>query len=82
MPGARGLPLMLAVEHLSRNPRQISQNQVPLIHDVIPLFDILTTAMDDFIDNIDLHPTVCAAALQGSLLMNKYYSLTDDSIAF
>jgi hypothetical protein len=38
--------------------------------------------MDDFIDNIDLHPTVRAAALRGSLLMNKYYSLTDDSIAF
>ena len=52
---------------------QISQNSVPLIHDVILLFDILTTAMDDFIDNVDLHPTVCAAALCGSHIMSKYY---------
>jgi hypothetical protein len=43
--------------------KQISQNQVPLVHDIIPLFNILSTAMDDFIDNNDLHPTVCAAAL-------------------
>ena len=55
---------------------------MPLIHDVIPLFDILTTAMDDFIDNVNLHPTVHAAALRGSQIMSKYYSLTDDSIAF
>jgi hypothetical protein len=38
--------------------------------------------MDDFIDNNDLHPTVRAAALRGSLMMNKYYSLTDDSNVF
>lgn len=55
---------------------------MPLIHDVIPLFDILTTAMDDFIDNVNLHGAVHAAALCGSKVMSKYYSLTDDSIAF
>jgi hypothetical protein len=41
----------------------ISQNQVPLIHDVIPLFHILSTAMSNFINNEDLHSTIHAAAL-------------------
>ena len=36
--------------------------------------------MDDFIDNED--PVIRSAALRGSLMMNKYYSLTDESITF
>jgi hypothetical protein len=38
--------------------------------------------MDDFIDTVSLHPSIRAAALRGSLMMNKYYALTDDSIVF
>jgi hypothetical protein len=38
--------------------------------------------MDDFIDDAGLHPVVRSAALRGSLMMNKYYSLTDKSMAF
>lgn len=38
--------------------------------------------MDNFIDTVALHPSVQAAVLCGSLMMNKYYALTDDSIAF
>jgi hypothetical protein len=38
--------------------KKISQNRVPLIHDVIPIVNILMTAMDDFIDNSSIHPTI------------------------
>jgi hypothetical protein len=38
--------------------QKISQNKKPLIHNVIPIVNILTTAMDDFIDDMSLHLTV------------------------
>jgi hypothetical protein len=38
--------------------KKISQNKVPLIYEVIPIVDILTTAMDDFMDDESLHSTV------------------------
>ncbi|KAF7358401.1 Zinc finger BED domain-containing protein 4 [Mycena venus] len=62
--------------------QKISQNRVPLIHEVIPIFDVLTGAMDDFIDNPELSPCVRAAAMRGQVMMNKYYALSDDSIFF
>jgi hypothetical protein len=38
--------------------KKISQNKVPLIYEVILIVNILTTAMDDFIDDESLHSTV------------------------
>lgn len=61
---------------------KISQSRIPLIHEVIPIFDVLTGALDEFIDNIALPNVVRAAALRGLTMMNKYYELTDDSIVF
>jgi hypothetical protein len=60
----------------------MSQSKTPLLHEVIPLFDIITGHLERFIDNTDNFPAVCAAAQQGHAMMNKYYGLTDESIMY
>ena len=62
--------------------KKFSKSKVPLIHHVIPIFDIITTALEDHIDNNALPLVVCHAALRGYLMLNKYYTLTDDSIVY
>ena len=62
--------------------KKISRSHVPLIHEVIPIFDVLTAVLDEFLDNTALLPAVRAAALRGIIMMNKYYALTDDSAIF
>ena len=61
---------------------EISKNKIPLIHQVIPIFDIITTALEDTIDNDTLPLVVRHAALRGFFMLNKYYSLTDESIVY
>jgi hypothetical protein len=60
----------------------ISQNKVPLVHQVIPIFDIITSALDDYIDSDDLELAVRHAAHRGMLMLNKYYALADNSIVY
>jgi hypothetical protein len=60
----------------------ISQSKIPLIHEVIPIFDILSGALDEFIDDSQGIPVVRAAAYRGITMMNKYYALTDDSVVY
>jgi len=62
--------------------KKISKSKVPLIHHVIPIFDVVTTALEDHIDKSTLPLVVRHAALRGYLMLNKYYSLTDDSIVY
>jgi len=61
---------------------QISTNKIPLIHQVIPIFDIITTALEDNIENDALPLIVRHAALRGYYMLNKYYSLTDDAVVY
>jgi len=58
--------------------KQISS---PLLHHVIPLFDIITQKLDSFVDE-KLHPCVCIATTRGHAMLNKYYGLSDDSIMY
>lgn len=62
--------------------RKISQSNMPLLHEVIPVFDIITHALDDYIDDETMFPAVWAAARRGRAMMNKYYSITDESIMY
>ena len=62
--------------------KKICQNKVPLIHQVIPIIDIVSKALDEFIDDATLPPAICSAAVHGSLMLNKYYSKTDESVIF
>jgi hypothetical protein len=40
----------------------MSQSKTPLLHEVIPLFDIITGYLEWFIDNTNNFPAVRAAA--------------------
>jgi hypothetical protein len=62
--------------------KKMSQSQVPLLHEVIPLIDIITHHIDKFIDNTENFPAVRSAARQGRAMIDKYYGLTDESIVY
>ena len=61
---------------------EMSSSTRALVHEVIPYIDVLTSHLDDFADNLSLHPTVRAAAQRGREVLNKYYSRTDESIVY
>ena len=46
--------------------KKICQNKVLLIHQVIPIIDIVSKALDEFIDDATLPPAICSAAVYGS----------------
>ncbi|KAJ3490696.1 hypothetical protein NLJ89_g11414 [Agrocybe chaxingu] len=60
----------------------ISNSKIPLIHQVIPVFDTVTAALDESIDNEANELAVRHAALRGMLILNKYYALTDDAVVY
>jgi hypothetical protein len=62
--------------------RQISQSKTPLVHEVILIFDIITQALDEHAEDLTLLPAVRMAAVRGRVMLNKYYSLTNDSIIY
>jgi hypothetical protein len=62
--------------------KQMSQSKTPLLHHVIPVFDIITRALDDHSSDLTLSPAVRMAAFRGRTMLDKYYGLTDDSIVY
>ena len=60
----------------------MSQSSAPLIHQVIPLFDGITRALDDYAKDTKNIPAVRMAAIQSHKMLDKYYGLTDDSIVY
>ena len=62
--------------------KQVSQSKNPLVHEVIPIFDIVSRALDEHVSDITLPPSVRIAASRGCAMLNKYYGLTDDSIVY
>jgi len=60
----------------------MSQSKTPLVHEVIPIFDIIAQALDDYVDDATLPPAVRMAAVRGQAMLNKYYGLTDNSIVY
>ena len=62
--------------------KHISLHSMPLLHHVIPLFDIITRKLDGFVDDESLHPCVRHAAACGCAMLNKYYGLSDESIMY
>ncbi|KLO09608.1 hypothetical protein SCHPADRAFT_833804, partial [Schizopora paradoxa] len=61
---------------------RISQSRIPLLHEVIPMMDILTSMLNKTVTNTKLHIAVRAAAARGRVILDKYYSKTDDSITY
>ena len=60
----------------------MSSSKRALVHEVIPFIDLLTEHLDKFRNDEDLPPVVRAAAYRGRALLDKYYTLTDDSIVY
>jgi hypothetical protein len=60
----------------------VSEADIPLIHQIIPIIDALTSIFDKAIDNTSNHPLVRHAALRGLAMLNKYYSKTDDTVVY
>ncbi|SJL16081.1 uncharacterized protein ARMOST_19597 [Armillaria ostoyae] len=67
---------------LSVASERISSSGVPLLHEVIPLFDLLISKFEDIIIDTDLFPGVRAATIHGHAVLCKYYSKTDDSYMY
>ncbi len=53
-----------------------------LIQDVIPYMDILTNLVDKFRKDEKLAPSVRAAAQRGRVILDKYYTLTDETMIY
>jgi hypothetical protein len=60
----------------------MSQSKTPLVHNVIPIIDIITCALDDYSNDTALPPAVHMAAFRGCTMLDKYYGLTDESIVY
>lgn len=54
----------------------------PLLHQVIPVIDILTECLEDISSNSQYYSTIRAGAAKGLAVLNKYYSKTDESIMY
>ena len=59
---------------------RVSRSNVPLLHEIIPVIGILTTALEDTAEDGTKLMVVRAAAKRGLVVLNKYYSKTDESI--
>jgi hypothetical protein len=62
--------------------KQMSQSKTPLVHNVIPVIDIITQALNDYSDDTALPLAMHMATLNGRTLLDKYYGLTDESIVY
>lgn len=60
----------------------MSQSNIPLLHEVIPITDVLTAKLSGTIANPNVLPVVRTAAARGLKVLNKYYSATDESIMY
>ncbi|KAF8573602.1 hypothetical protein K439DRAFT_948840 [Ramaria rubella] len=57
-------------------------SSIPRVFEVILIIDILTATLDKFASDHAIFPAVRAAAAKGRHILDKYYSLTDDSIIY
>jgi hypothetical protein len=65
-----------------RATKDISQSRTPLVHEVIPIFDLISHILDGCVADGSLPSAVRVAAARGRTMLNKYYGLTDDSIVY
>jgi hypothetical protein len=61
---------------------RLSKNKIPLLHEVIPIIDILTDRLEDVSSDAKYLPSVRAGAAKGLAVLNKYYSKTDESVMY
>ena len=61
---------------------RMSQSKVPLLHEVIPLIDMLTHKLENTVTDHSLLPAIKSAAAKGLAVLHKYYSKSDESIMY
>lgn len=54
----------------------------PLIHEVIPVLDLATIYLESMIRDVRNLPVVRTAAARGLVVVDKYYSKTDESLMY
>ncbi|OJT01847.1 hypothetical protein TRAPUB_10054, partial [Trametes pubescens] len=62
--------------------KKISVSDRALVQDVIPYMDILTNLVDKFRKDEKLAPSVRATAQRGRVILDKYYTLTDETMIY
>ena len=62
--------------------KRMSQSGRPLLHQVLPLIDVLERMLLAKANDSSLHTSVRVAAMHGVSVLRKYYSKTDDSILY
>ncbi|KAF8572879.1 hypothetical protein K439DRAFT_1354379, partial [Ramaria rubella] len=62
--------------------KRLSSSIILHVFKVIPIIDILTATLDKFASDHAIFPAVHAAAAKGHHVLDKYYSLMDDSIIY
>jgi len=60
----------------------VSLAERPLIHHVIPLIDQLHSRLTDLCDNVAIHMAIRHAASNALVVLNKYYSRTDECVMY
>lgn len=60
----------------------MSVSKCPLLHEVIPMIDVLDSALVDASKNLNTHPAIQAGAALGCAVLNRYYGKTDESILY
>lgn len=61
---------------------RVSYSDIPLLHEIIPVIDILTSKLVNAVVNINLSIQIHFAAAMGYEVINRYYSATDESIMY
>ncbi|KAF8578273.1 hypothetical protein K439DRAFT_1362533, partial [Ramaria rubella] len=62
--------------------KRMSASKISWIFEVIPVIDLLTATLDQYASDKKFFPVVRSAAAKGCEILNKYYSLTDDSVVY
>ncbi|KLO05279.1 hypothetical protein SCHPADRAFT_839598, partial [Schizopora paradoxa] len=70
------------LKHFLSATLHISQLRVPLLHQVIPIFDILTRKINQAITDMSLHIAVRAATARGQVILDKYYMAMSISLVY
>ncbi|GJF00144.1 hypothetical protein PsYK624_164230 [Phanerochaete sordida] len=61
---------------------RVSRSNIPLVHEVIPVIDIIMGKLFEAMINIELFAQICYGTALGYRLLNKYYSIIDNSILY
>ncbi|EKM48726.1 uncharacterized protein PHACADRAFT_108397 [Phanerochaete carnosa HHB-10118-sp] len=67
---------------MPQTTERVSKSTTPLLHEVIPLVDVLTTGFKTAATDISLLKPVQVAAACDVQMLNRYYRKTDDLVMY